>query len=71
VATNVGGLPEVVRDGETGYLVPPGDPHAIAQAVIRYFEADKEARFKANIQEEKRRFSWETMVLAIEDLVKD
>lgn len=33
VATSVGGVPSIVRDGETGMLVPPGDPDAIAQAI--------------------------------------
>lgn len=35
VATRVGGLPEVVEDGVTGLLVPPGDPPAIAAAVAQ------------------------------------
>jgi glycosyltransferase involved in cell wall biosynthesis len=30
VATNVGGLPELVEDGRTGYLIPPSDPKALA-----------------------------------------
>lgn len=35
VATAVGGTPEVVLDGETGILVPPGDPGALAAAITR------------------------------------
>ena len=35
VATRVGGNPEVVADGVTGLLVPPGDPHALSSAVGR------------------------------------
>jgi glycosyltransferase involved in cell wall biosynthesis len=35
VATNVGGLPEVVQDGVTGILVPPKDPDALGDAIVR------------------------------------
>ncbi len=34
VATGVGGNPELVRDGVTGYLVPPGDPAALAARLV-------------------------------------
>ncbi len=35
IATSVGGLPDVVADGETGFLVPPDDPGAVAMALER------------------------------------
>jgi glycosyltransferase involved in cell wall biosynthesis len=35
VATTVGGLPDAVEDGRTGYLVPPRDESALADAVVR------------------------------------
>ncbi len=38
VATDVGGNPELVIDGETGVLVPPGDPDAMAGALRRYID---------------------------------
>jgi glycosyltransferase involved in cell wall biosynthesis len=34
VVTNVGGLPEVVEDGVQGFVVPPADPLALAQAIL-------------------------------------
>ena len=40
VASAVGGLPETVRHGETGFLVPPGDPAALAAAVAGLLAAD-------------------------------
>jgi glycosyltransferase involved in cell wall biosynthesis len=33
IATNIGGSPEVVVDGHTGYLVPPNDPQALADTI--------------------------------------
>ena len=35
VATSVGGLPEAIEEGQTGYIVPPRSPEALAQAICR------------------------------------
>jgi len=42
VASRVGGLPEVVQDGRTGLLVPPGDPAALAAAIARLLARPQE-----------------------------
>jgi glycosyltransferase involved in cell wall biosynthesis len=44
VATNVGGLPDLVMDGETGWLVPPRNPAALARAMLDALGNKDEAR---------------------------
>ncbi len=43
VATNVGGVPELVVDGETGIVVPPRDSKAVAVAVLRLLDQPEKA----------------------------
>jgi glycosyltransferase involved in cell wall biosynthesis len=40
IATSVGGVPEVVTEGENGLLVPPGDVEALAAAIRRFYADD-------------------------------
>jgi phosphatidylinositol alpha-1,6-mannosyltransferase len=48
VAGKSGGIPDAVRDGETGFLVPPDDPAAIADGVGRLLgDRDLAARIGA------------------------
>jgi glycosyltransferase involved in cell wall biosynthesis len=44
IGTNVGGTPEQIADGETGILVPPNDPQAMADALDRLLAAPDRAR---------------------------
>jgi glycosyltransferase involved in cell wall biosynthesis len=44
VASRVSGIPEVVEDGVTGWLVPPEDPPALAAALSEVLEDPDEAR---------------------------
>jgi len=44
VASRVGGIPEVVADGESGLLVPPRDPSALAEAAARLLRDEALAR---------------------------
>jgi glycosyltransferase involved in cell wall biosynthesis len=68
VSTDVGGLPEVVLDGRTGFIVPPGDSPALADAVVRFFDEDCAAGFAAAVAEEKQKYSWDRMAEAVEAL---
>jgi colanic acid/amylovoran biosynthesis glycosyltransferase len=43
VATNLSGVPELVRDGQTGVLVPPADAEALAQALQNVYESPEAA----------------------------
>ena len=47
VASTVGGSPEIVRDGETGRLVPPGDARALARAILKMLADPAAARAMA------------------------
>ena len=68
VATRVGGLPEAVIDGCTGYLSDPCDPHSLAEAVIRFFDEDKADEFSENVVKEAEKYSWERLTEAVEEL---
>ncbi|MEK8022635.1 MAG: glycosyltransferase [Candidatus Hydrogenedentota bacterium] len=69
VGTTVGGLPEAIRDGKTGFLVPPCDPPALAGAIRRYFEAEDPESFRKEIAADRDRYSWDRMVEAIESYI--
>ena len=66
IATQVGCLTEVISEGKTGYLVPPGEPGGIAQAILRFFRENLAETFQNNIREETDTFSWDRMVNTIE-----
>jgi glycosyltransferase involved in cell wall biosynthesis len=66
VATTVGGIPEVVADGRTGYLVPPGDARALCAAVERHFESTDRERMEEAIRRESETYSWDRMVETVE-----
>src|SRR5207302_10961882 len=64
VAGNSGGIPDAVRDGETGFLVPPEDPAAFADAICRLL-ADKAAAQRmgqAGRRAVETYFNWDRVV---------
>lgn len=70
IASRVGGIPEVIRHGQEGVLVPPDDPEALARAVIDLRKnPDQAARLAAALRERVRLvFSADTMARRYEDL---
>lgn len=66
VVTDVGGLPDVVEDGETGYIVEPEKPEALAEAVVRFFREEQAQKMQENIEKTAYRFSWERMGEVVE-----
>jgi len=69
VATNVGGIPDLVRDGETGYLVPPADEKALAEG-IKMLLNDPGTAWEMGQQGKERcqQFSLEAMIAKLDDL---
>lgn len=60
ISTNVGGLGEMTEDGKTGYVIAPGDPEAIANAVAKCFERGNYDIMSRNArQAAAEQFSWE------------
>lgn len=70
VATEVGGIPEVVKDGETGLLVPPKDPDALARAIVKLLQNKELAKRmgRAGKKRVKEHFTIERTVAQTEKL---
>ena len=60
VASKIGGIPDVVKDGENGLLVPPKDSEALADAIIYLLEKeDAREKMGKNAREKVEDYSWE------------
>jgi glycosyltransferase involved in cell wall biosynthesis len=61
VVTDVGSVPEAVEEGKTGFIVPPRDSEALAQAVIRLLRDEKLRRQMGEnaYKKLKEDFSWD------------
>lgn len=73
VASSVGALPEVVKDGDTGLLVPPGQPGPLAEAIIRLL-TDERLREETgrNLKEAGQTiFTWPRAAEATEALYRE
>jgi glycosyltransferase involved in cell wall biosynthesis len=72
VASRVGGIPDLVRDGETGHLVPPADEKALADAILKLLKDSDQAKLMGQRGKEWcRQFSLEAMIAKLDDLYSD
>jgi len=73
VATNVGGLPEIIEHNKTGLIVPPNDEKKLAEAIISLLkDKDKCARLGQNAYRKvKIEMSWDTVAQLTEAVYAD
>jgi len=69
ITTDVGGLAEYFPDGKVGYVIKPNETE-IANALLRFYDNNKEEEFSKNAAIEKLKYSWKNMVETIDKLVK-
>lgn len=69
VATKVGGLTEIVKEGKTGYLVEPEATKELAGAIIKFFRNNNEAEFSENVKKELDKYSWKKFVDGLMSLI--
>jgi D-inositol-3-phosphate glycosyltransferase len=69
ITTDVGGLAETVRPGETGLVVPPADPAALAEAIVRYFAEDLGPGMRAGVRALQAAHSWDALADRTVELV--
>jgi glycosyltransferase involved in cell wall biosynthesis len=69
-ATSVGGVPEIVENGVTGFLVAPGDSHALSEAILKLARDDKlrEGMGKRGREKAEKEFNMRTVALKYERL---
>ncbi len=70
VASRVGGVGEVIEDGKTGLLVPPGDSQALAESIITLLQDDHQAKVMGEHARDlvAHRFSLDAMVQAYQEI---
>ncbi|MBI5709578.1 MAG: glycosyltransferase [Candidatus Eisenbacteria bacterium] len=69
ITTDVGGLAETVKPGETGLVVPPEDPAALAEAIVRFFAEGMGPRLREGVRALQRAHSWEVLADSTVELI--
>lgn len=72
VATRVGDLPKIVKNGKTGFLVPPRNPKILGDAILTLLKDDalRERMGKASRKEVERNYGWDFLTDKVLDCYK-
>lgn len=70
IVTNVGGLPEIISHGKTGYVVPP-EPHWIAKAIDEFLKREDLEDMRNSVYKKKEEYSWESFAQKLIEFVKE
>jgi alpha-maltose-1-phosphate synthase len=72
VGTNIEAIPEIIADGETGFIVPPGDDEMLAERLILLLKNPELRRRmgSAGRARQERQFTWQNVAVAVEDSLR-
>ncbi len=70
IATDVGGLSEIIIDGVNGYIVEPENPQELADAILRFYQNNDEEKFSANVKFAVGKYSWGKFVSEFLDFIE-
>lgn len=71
IATDTGGLKEVIEEGSAGIITDAISPEAIAAAIRNYFQGKMKEQFEENIRKFKIELSWENFAEKLEGFMND
>lgn len=68
IVSDAGGLPEMIEPEATGLVFPAGSAPCLARELERFFAHGFAERFRANLEEQRSRFSWQPLVEHVESV---
>lgn len=72
IASNIGGIPDVVKDGENGLLIQPKDPKALAEAIIHLIEnEERREKMGKNGFDKVKKYSWDKIAECTERIYSE
>ncbi|MBT5550878.1 MAG: glycosyltransferase family 4 protein [Nitrospina sp.] len=72
LSSRVGGMPEIIEDGKTGYFVEPGQPIPLAQAVIKLYESQNQKEVvERSLELVRKKYDWSAVAKVTENILNE